>query len=141
MKNISFFAAIAACTLLFASCKKDDKPEDLLTGTSCWKQVKSETRSTATDAWVEGTIDACSKDDCTSYTSDGKTNFDEGATKCDPSDPQTSTGTYTLSEDGKILTLTQDGFSFPVTIEELTSSKLVIRISFLGETRSTFESK
>lgn len=139
MKNIPFLAIIASCTLFFVACKKDKSPEELLTGPSCWKTVKSETRASATDAWVEETIEACSKDDCSGFTSDGKTSFDEGATKCDPSDPQTSSGTYTLSEDGKILTVTQDGFTLPFTIEELTADKLVITVSFLGDTRTTLE--
>ncbi len=144
MKKTSFFAAIAACTLLFAACKKDEKPTNLLSGSTCWKQVKSESRTVGTDAWGEDELDACILDDCTSYTDDGKVNFDEGATKCDPSDPQTSSGTYSLSDDGKTLTVTQLGVTTPFTLEDLTSSKMVIvvyGVFGIYDIRSTLEAQ
>lgn len=139
MKNIPFLAIIASCTVFFAACKKDKSPEELLTGASCWKQVKSESRATTNDAWTEDTIDACSADDCTSFKSGGTYSLDEGATKCDPADPQTVSGTFTLSEDGTTLTITQDGLTLPAIVEELTENKMVLTISFIGQNRTTFE--
>ncbi len=142
MKKLPFLTLmLAACALMFvASCKKDDSPEDLLAGTGCWKTVKSEYRDAGTTTWTNEPVEPCLADDCTSFKS-GAISFDEGATKCDPTDPQSSTGTYTLSEDGKTLTITQDGFTFPFTVEELSSKKLVLTVSFLGETRTTFEAQ
>ena len=134
-------AALSCGVLLFSSCKKDkDSPKDLLSAPTCWKTVKSETRDAGTTTWTDETA-SCSTDDCTSFASSGTYSFDEGATKYDPTDPQSSTGTFTLSDDGKILTITDSGFSLPFTVEELTSDKLVLTISFLGDTRTTFEAK
>ncbi len=134
-------AALSCGMLVFASCKKDkDEPKDLLTAPSCWKTVKTESRSTTTDPWTDDS-EACSTDDCTRFNSDGTASFDEGATKCDPTDPQTSTGSYTLSDDGKSITITQDGFSIPAVVDELTSTKLVVTVTFLGQTRTTFEAQ
>jgi hypothetical protein len=141
MRNLSLLTLMAFVAGIFvlASCKKDDSPKDLLTGQSCWKIVKQESRADATAAWATDVAESCTADDCTSFTTDGKTSTDEGATKCEPTDPQSSTGTYVLSEDGKTLTVTEDGFSLPFVVEELTSKKLVISVSFLGESRITFE--
>ena len=143
MKNLPVWVLSALCCFLitFSSCKKDkDDPKDLLTSPSCWKTVKTESRATTTDAWTDDT-ETCSTDDCTKFNADGTATFDEGATKCDPSDPQTSSGSYVLSEDGKTITITQDGFTLPATVEELTSKKLVVTVSFLGQARTTFEAQ
>lgn len=141
MKKFSALAlaGLACGVFAFSSCKKDDSPADLLTGPSCWKTVKSEIRDSGSTTWVDDS-DACSTDDCSSF-SNGTYSFDEGATKCDPSDPQSSTGTYVLSDDGKTLTVSEGGFSLPFTVEELTSKKLVLTISFFGDTRTTFEAQ
>ena len=136
-------AVLALFAVVFTtSCKKDDKtPKELLTDVSCWKPVKEETKATATDPWTGGAPEACTADDCVTFGTDGSYKTDEGASKCDPTDPQTSAGTFTLSEDGKTLTITEDGLTLPFTVEELTESKLVITLSFLGETRLTLEPK
>ncbi|MFN0215458.1 MAG: lipocalin family protein [Saprospiraceae bacterium] len=143
MKNLSFLTILAFSAGIFvlASCKKDDSSKDLLTGQSCWKIVKQESRIDSSDPWTTDVTESCIADNCLSFSADGKTSTDEGATKCDPADPQTLAGTYVLSEDGKTLTITQDGFSLPFVVEELTSSKLVVTASFLGEVRTTFEAK
>lgn len=143
MKNLPVWVLGALCCFLItvSSCKKDkDDPKDLLTSPSCWKTVKTESRSTTTEAWTDDT-ETCSTDDCTKFNSDGTTSFDEGATKCDPTDPQTLTGSFVLSEDGKTITITESGFSLPATVEELTSKKLVITVTFLGQSRTTFEAQ
>lgn len=133
--------ALAATT--FASCKKDDdgsSAEDNLTGASCWSPVKDELYNSATSAWEDQGVDNCTKDDCTKFNSDKTIAFDEGATKCDPTDPQTSTGTWSLSADGKTLSLTQDGFTIAGTVVELSSTKLVIEYDILGfKSRSTLQ--
>lgn len=141
MKNNSFFAVLTIFMLAFSACGKDDSPKDLLTSASCWKITKIESRASANDPWENTILIECTKDDCTSYDSDGKFTFDEGATKCVINDPQTITGTYTLSEDGKtlVMTDTQVGFPLTFTVEEITSGKLVLVSTFLGDTRTTYE--
>ena len=129
----SFFFSAMIAVLSFASCKKDKTTTDLLTDGSCWKQTKSEYYNSTTSAWENELIDACSADDCTDFTSDNKLAFDEGATKCDPADPQTSTGTWALAADDKTLTITQGGLGFSGTIIEISDSKLVWEYDFLGD--------
>ncbi|MBK6932202.1 MAG: lipocalin family protein [Saprospirales bacterium] len=143
IKTLLLLLAVSAVSV--TACKKDDEKsaEDNLTGASCWKQTKSETYNPLTSAWEEDVVDACDKDDCTTFNSDKSISFDEGATKCDPADPQTSTGTWALSSDGKTLTLNDatSGISFSGTIVELSSNKLVIEIDILGfKSRLTWQS-
>lgn len=142
LKTLLLLTLVAAT---FAACKKDDdngSPEDNLTSATCWGQVKDELYDPTTSTWTDAGIDDCSKDDCTNFKSDKTISFDEGATKCDPSDPQTSEGTWSLSADGKTLTLTQDGISIDGTVVELTAAKLVLEYDFFGfKSRSTFQPK
>ena len=130
----AFLLLLAVSTIAVTAFKKDDAKsnEDYLTAKSCWKQTKSESYDPTTSTWSDDTIDDCTKDDCTTFKSDKSLVVDEGATKCDPTDPQTSTGTWSLSADGKTLTLSQAGISFAGTVVELTDSKLVLEIEILG---------
>ena len=137
--HLLLFLALAAIS--FSACKKDSDPEDLLTGKSCWVMVKSEVLNTSTNQWEEDIIEACSQDDCSNFNTDKTFTVDEGSTKCDPDDPQSTSGTWLLSEDGKTLTITEDNVSLPFTVTELSSSKMVLEISFIGTNPFTFESK
>lgn len=133
---------LAVATAPFVSCKKDDdkSAEDTLTSATCWSQVKDEVYNTTTSQWEDQGVDDCTKDDCTNFKSDKTASFDEGATKCDPTDPQTTTGTWSLSADGKTLTLTQDGVSLDGTVVELSSSKMVLEYDFaIFKNRLTFQ--
>ena len=82
-------------------------------------------------------MDACDKDDIQKYNTNGTTVTDEGPTKCDPADPQTTQGAWSfnsnetiITEDGsdaKLLNLTEteckmsrveniDGINYTLTI-------------------------
>jgi hypothetical protein len=123
----------------FGACKKDETSNaDLLQG-KCWKQTKSEVYNATTAKWESEPIEACSADDCTTFSSDNKTTFDEGATKCDPADPQSSTGVWALAADQKTLTITAGGFGLSGTITEISSSKFVWEYDIFGDkARETF---
>ena len=130
--------------LVTTACKKDDEKSasDRLTGTSCWQQVKSETQDPTTGTWTDDGVDACDRDDCTNFNSDGTLTFDEGATKCDPADPQTTTGSWVLSNDGNTLTITDNTTMLTIasTVVELTDNRMVLEIEILGfKNRTTFE--
>lgn len=76
---------------------------------------------------------ACVHDDFTQYTANGKWSVDEGATKCDASDPQIETGTWKFNAAGDSLTITSDldAVSLHGKIESLTASQL--RLSLVGD--------
>ena len=132
--------AIAIFTLTIASCKKEVvlTPKDLLT-TGSWKLVAE------TDNGVESysAYKACRKDDFDTYTAAGKYINDEGASKCVSTDPQTTTNDYTLSGDGKTITVKDAAFgiSLDIKILELTATTLKTETNFLSKTISTFAKK
>lgn len=139
----SLLLLLAVASLSIVACKDDEKSNaDKLTAASCWKLSKTEGYVAATDTWTNTPIDDCSKDDCIVFNSIGTVTFDEGATKCDPADPQTGSGTWVLSADGTTLTVIDNGgaSSFSGTITEFTDSKLVVEtdISAGFKARLTF---
>jgi hypothetical protein len=130
MKTISIKALVAVCGLLAAvsmtSCEKDkDEPttSEVLTG-GAWRL----TGLTSDPAFnwfgtpvtnIYAQLPACIKDDNTVFKTSGTVNFDEGGSKCDPNDPQTTSGTWALSTDEKVLSMTTDGDTESWNIEAL----------------------
>ncbi len=141
IKTLLLLLAVSAFTVV--ACKDDESNEDKLTAVSCWKNTKSETYDPTTNTWTEDVLDDCDKDDCTRFNADKTLTFDEGATKCDPTDPQTSSGSWSLSSDGTTLTINDptSGLTLTGKITEISSSKLVLEIDILGfKSRVTFTS-
>ncbi len=138
MKKLVIVALIGAIAMVsFQSCQKDDSNSGgTLEGS--WIQVGSTFDGVNTwndpDEW-----DDCEKDDITTFNTNGTYSIDEGATKCDPDDPQISdSGSWSLSSDKK--TLTMDGFSLEVIT--LTSTDLKVSLDLFGsEGTSTFKRK
>lgn len=134
MKTIIFKLLPLMVVLAMASCKKDDPTTtELLTNSKGWILVSLTTDPAIVDPITGTNItdlyaqqDACDKDDITIFQDNGTYIADEGATKCDPSDPQTDTGTWVLSTDEK--TITVDGESW--TIESISKSSLRITFPF-----------
>lgn len=115
MKKI-LFAAFVLLGYNF-SCNKNDEVQqrtnaELILGN--WKLIAG-TYSPAYDLNGDGFPDTdgyavmlpCEKDNITSFLSGGVWKNDEGPTKCSPTDPQTITGTWSLSPDQQ--TVTADG--------------------------------
>lgn len=98
----------AAGLVAISSCKKEEEEEAKKTNTenltaSAWV-MKSITANPGIDLGTGGPITdlfifeaACSKDDTEKYNTDGTGIFDEGATKCDPADPQTDNFTWSFA--------------------------------------------
>lgn len=125
MKKLLF---ILSFVMLFVSaCKEDKTNKELLTDTD-W-QITAWTVSPAilgiTDWYAN--LEPCEKDDSFSFNSDGTATIDEGATKCEVSDPQTSTGTWTLNADETMVTIVDDGITQEWEIVDLTSDLLKIK--------------
>lgn len=128
MKN-SHYLILLGLALSFASCKKDDDPtkKEMLVGKN-WVMTAATIDPSlpvggGTTNNLYNQLPACVKDDITRLSDDGKATFDEGATKCVVSAPQTTTGTWALSLDEKTVSITEDGETTSTTIKSLTSSK------------------
>jgi len=110
MKKLKLYLMVVLFGLSIFSCKKDETtPKENLTGK--WMMTAmtiSPELYGITDLF--STTDACGKDDLTIFNADGTITSDEGLIKCNAADPQTTTGgTWTLSADGKTLTMTETG--------------------------------
>ena len=139
MKNyFKLFSMLAiASIIVLSSCEKNDdetkSTTDYLTAGN-WK-VTGMTVSpgievmgiTITDLY-QYLIEDCTKDDLIKFNVDGTVTDDEGATKCDPDDPQTTDdGTWTLTNDDKTITITYpDEDPAPATIVSINGSTLVV---------------
>ena len=141
--KLLFMIAISL-TVVFSACKKDKEDDaktktELLTASN-WKMTASTVNpempvydddgniiGTSGDEFAQ--MEPCFKDDFTKFNTDFTVNFDEGPTKCDDSDPQTVSGTWTFKSNETMLTVTQDGFTQDVNILELTSTTLKLQYS------------
>jgi len=138
-------------TLAFSACKKDDPPTntDHLTG-SLWKMTAITIDPAFPIFDVNGNITGytndlfsqlspCAKDDTYKYNSDFTMKTDEGASKCDSGDPQSTAGIWSFNTDETVLSTTSDGFTQVSTIMELTSEVLKLKYSQpVGPTTYTF---
>lgn len=115
---------------IFASCKKDKlTPTEILTAGTCWKMVLLEGYDPANNLWISVPVDDCEADNCFAFKADQTLSVDDGTAKCDPNDPQTTQGSWSLSDDGKKLSLSDSGDSQVGEIVELVSGKLVYEIA------------
>jgi hypothetical protein len=163
MKKFSFrlgsfcaIAAIAFSSLVFTNCKKDKKdpePEPVVVPPTNSEKLTNKnfrlTASTVDPAFNDGTtlitdvyaqMDACEKDDILRFNTNGTGTNDEGATKCDPDDPQTESFNWVFSTDEKVITVTPTGgtpYSFTVLINDGTTLKVTETMT-LGGTKYTF---
>ncbi|HRI61004.1 MAG TPA: lipocalin family protein [Saprospiraceae bacterium] len=124
----------AACALFYTSCKEDEaSPTELLTAPSCWKMSLLEGYDKTNNLWVAVPVDDCEADNCNTFKSDQTFVTDEGATKCDPNDPQSAIGAWSISDDGKKLSISDAGTTDVGTITELTGTKLVLEAAIDNE--------
>ncbi len=114
MKRI--ILSIAIIGTLFSGCKKEEttapKSKTELLCAHYWKITAATIdpplviNGTPITDWFSQ-MDACDKDDIVKYNSNNTVITDEGATKCDPASPQTSTGTWSFNSNETIIT--EDG--------------------------------
>lgn len=129
MKKVLVFSALL---IALNACKKDDaKPAsktDLLTS-GTWKMTAA-----STDQDGDGTFETdeyaglgtCFTDNIWTFNSNGSVAVDEGATKCDPSDSQVTTGQWQLINNQSTLVLEGDTY----TVQQLDASTLILTQSF-----------
>lgn len=127
MKKLLFVLCLGS-SFVFTSCKKDSDPtkKEMLVGKN-WVMTAL-TIDPALPVYgsnMYNQMEACAKDDITKFASDGKATFDEGATKCNVSDPQTTTGSWALNTTETILSVTEGATTTSITLKSLSSSKVV----------------
>ena len=130
MKMLRILPLFLAVTLAFVACKKDDEPTktELLSGGK-WTL----TALTVNPAFVSNgisitdvfaTYPACLKDDFQTFATDGTYTYDEGATKCDPDDVQTETGTWKFNAGETEISLTLPTYTDAWEIKNLTATSM-----------------
>jgi len=120
---------MSTIVLLSASCKKDSS-EPSNTEKICgknWRIVALTIdpgiiigSATVTDLLPQ--IPSCSKDDFETLNTNGTYTDDEGASKCSPSDPQTTSGTWKFNSNETIITLDNTD-SYNILINDGTTLK------------------
>lgn len=126
MKKVSRFILILLTVSLAFSCKKKEaEPSPLQKLIGKWKTLSGST----TVGGVSEPAQACELDNIIEFKTGDVYTVDEGATKCDPSSPQTSSGTYALSSTGTTLNINDPSTSISVAFEvlELTQTRLRIK--------------
>ncbi|MBK8609696.1 MAG: lipocalin family protein [Chitinophagaceae bacterium] len=126
----------AGLLMTFSACKKSDdtksRTEYLIQGN--WKEIKYEQR-VGTGAWVDltGTPAACEADNYVKFSSNGTYESNEGATKCNPGDPQIiDTGTWSFLTNETQISITSTGSTPDVgDINQLDDNTFVITTSYV----------
>lgn len=140
--KITLSLVAVASVAFLSSCGEDDpkpKTKTELISAHAWKMTKIKVTVGTTS--LEDVPEACTADDSYTYEADGDYKFDEGATKCDPSDPQSGTAEWEFKSDETKIEITgSDGgvsISYSFTILELTETKLRLKWDFV--TDQTYE--
>ncbi|MDZ4709174.1 MAG: hypothetical protein SH818_12315, partial [Saprospiraceae bacterium] len=117
---------------LLMSCSKDEKTTIEILNAHPWK-ISSAVISPGITNPANGSVTtdllalagSCLADNVYSFTIDSKYIADEGPTKCNPSDPQQTSGTLSLSTDNKSFTANGTVYTFQTVSE----NKLVYSFS------------
>ena len=155
MKTTKFITALMAIFAIaflstLESCTKDDDSGSgaaavtkagLLSSSGWVMKSMSMTIPSPVDTTInvyEDLMDACSKDDIMNFKSNKTVTGDEGATKFDPADPQTTDdGTWELTSNDTKLVLTEDGDVTEFSITSLTSAELLMEFTEYDSTLNT----
>lgn len=132
-KTLATFAVVSS--IIIAACSKDDNntpqsAEAILT-TNRWQLTAATVTipGSSLSVNVYDSVPACNRDNFYIFASGGTVTIDEGASKCDPSDAQTTTGSWQLlNNNTQIKTVDPiTGQSTTANVVTLTSSKLVLQ--------------
>ncbi|WP_303310120.1 lipocalin family protein [Hymenobacter sp. BT730] len=136
--NLKFIAAALLLAVTACDKDKDSSPSPSVTENQLveknW-QMSAMTISPALESEVGPISDlyawmpSCSKDDFIRFEKNGSFRGDEGGSKCDEEDPQTtSTGTWTLTDGNKKLTTVENGESQTFTVDNLSKEELKLSL-------------
>ena len=130
MKKIISLAFIIMIAIF--SCKKEDtkpvtKSDFLTSGTWAVTDVVSDDDGDGTyETHDFPDFEACYRDNIYTFHSDGKWEMNEGASKCDPGDPQSDTALWQLINNEKDIILGVDTYS----IVELSETTLRVKLMY-----------
>jgi Lipocalin-like domain len=129
MKSRIALAAISALWLVACNSSTSTeetgggKRSEIIVGKN-WKQISitmdpgiNINGVVVTDLFAQ--FENCEKDGSTKFLANGNYAEDEGSLKCDPSDPQTLSGTWVFNPDETVLTMTETG-DVPVSYDVVT---------------------
>ncbi|HEY0434027.1 MAG TPA: lipocalin family protein [Chitinophagaceae bacterium] len=129
MKSIYTLCIACSVLLTFAGCKKssDSKPKTKteIISQSSWKIDNAKVSGID----VTSSLDACEIDNILTFSSNGTGTLDEGATKCDASDPQSNPFSWNFASNETMLhisTVVISGGSSDFTIVTLNDTQLVL---------------
>ena len=129
--NKMFFLLVTGLLCIFSACGDDGGDEEpSVMGT--WTQSDLKTDPDEDGVYVS-VIEDCQKDNLITFGEGGIYSTDEGAVKCHEFSPQTTEGTWSITEDGTELTITfGTGFTYVFSVLTLTEDLLVIRVIDFG---------
>lgn len=143
-QRLFLVGALTSAVLIGCDPDKDEDPAPTTTTTAtktqlltsiAWRQVAAvaspgiDTGGVAPVTNIISFMDACELDNKHTFKTDKTYVDDEGATKCDPADPQTTTGTWEFnSGETKLLLDKGTADEMEMTLVEITSSTL--KLSF-----------
>jgi hypothetical protein len=148
MKKIALMIA-ALAFLTVSSCKKEDEKKtttpaksktELLTA-KAWKMTAFTVNPgitfvpggpTITDFFAQ--LEPCEKDDTEKFNTGGTGVSDEGATKCDPADPQTESFTWVFNPSETIITIDGESQNIIQLDETTFKSSVILDGSDIGGT-------
>ena len=147
MKRFAILA-LSAATLLATACSKDKentpqpKTTEQLLSANVWHMtaltanpgLQTGTGTTVTDIYPF--VPGCTQDDTHQFVAGGQFKSDEGVSKCDPSDAQTVTGTWSFvktgNDNGVNILLNGNQLRFKVLEVSATQLKMVTNDDVFG---------
>lgn len=130
MKSLNLVTSLViSAAVFFTACSKSDsstsKTKTELITQGSWKF----SGATVNGVDVSSLLQTCQKDNVLTFSSNGSGTLDEGATKCNSSDPQTDPFTWSFMTNETVLHVSQvffTGGSSDFTIVTLSDSQLVL---------------
>jgi hypothetical protein len=124
---------LSAILILSIGCSKDDtQPTASELFSKSWIQTDLLTTVNGiTESVFDDEYELCEQDNVYNFKSDGTFTVTENTTKCDPLDPdQVTSGTWTLLEDGKKITIDPiDEDPQTLDIDELSSTSMKVSVT------------
>ena len=130
---MNYLYPIAACTLLLVSCTKNKTNDELILGDWTLTALTSDPPQVVngvviTDWYTQ--IEDCDKDNIYSYYDNKTFKFDEGATNCDPLDPQNISGNWAfLSNETELQVIYQND---TILYDLIDLDEEVLKMSYSG---------